>query len=268
VRWYEDVHVGEVLDTGGVPGAARWQRVYPPVASPAGVATPPGNAATTIASTTGSDGSAAATAPFDEPSARLEESLSNKVHAGGQDDSSGGERNGLLPYPYLTLYAFPSLQFRFTKVFLGLDGQTNPKGDLYDRIFSRAEFATRFCAVEYDSTGLKVDARPTTYLAVLSFVSQMSGDALGKCITAALNDKGIHAVEKVQVYRTRGSTVLSEFNRREGFQGLMALIGLNREVPWDHLYDAIQGAISPVKVEEWGVFKKGREYGSWSLNKT
>jgi hypothetical protein len=258
VRWYEDVHVGEVLATGGVPGAARWQRVYPPLVTAA--ATTTGGSGGVVSSGGGGGGIVSVAAAISngdrDGSAREGERWQG-------DDDDGRALNGLLPYPYLTMYAFPSLAFRFTRAFRALDGQSMPKGDLFQRIFSQAEFATRFCAVMQDSAGLKVAARPRPYLAVLSFRSADLADALGDRVRGVLKSRGYHAVENVQVYATRASTVLSEFNRRSGFEGWMVQIGLNREMPWEGLLDAVQSVIAPAKLEEWGIFKRGRMYEEW-----
>src|SRR5450756_636355 len=78
VDWYENIHVQEVLDTGGVPGAVRYERTE---------------------------------------------------HAGGFSAVDG---RGLREYQWLTVYAFPSVNYRFTPRFKALDGQSAPKDDLLE----------------------------------------------------------------------------------------------------------------------------------------
>src|ERR1700761_7135771 len=65
------------------------------------------------------------------------------------DADSNQAGNRLAPYPWLTVYAFPSLNFRFTDRFRGLDGQKKPDSDVLQKVFSKAAFATRFCGLVY-----------------------------------------------------------------------------------------------------------------------
>lgn len=50
----------------------------------------------------------------------------------------------------------PEIEFRESREFKGLDGQSLPKGDLLDRVFRQARFDTRFYEevdkIEKDST--------------------------------------------------------------------------------------------------------------------
>jgi hypothetical protein len=48
------------------------------------------------------------------------------------------------PYDWLTLYEMPDIEFRETKEFKGLDGQSVPKKELLEGVFKNACFETRF----------------------------------------------------------------------------------------------------------------------------
>lgn len=184
--------------------------------------------------------------------------------------SSENESNFLAPFPFLTLYAFPSLNFRHTKQFKGLDGQTTPKGDLLATIFSKAEFATRFCALEFDSeeavaTEISKDAmnaRPNKYIALTSFLSDRSSGEVGNGVRKALGEEGIDC--RLQIFGTRDSTVLGEFNRRDGFEGRMVFVGVDGVSDWVQIFKCVQvGLGEGGRVAEWGVFQRGRGYGNW-----
>jgi hypothetical protein len=206
VKWYEDIHVPEVLATGGVPGAVRWVRV------------------------------SSATADEEEE-----------------------ERNGFARFPFLTLYAFPSMQFRFTRAFRGLDGQTSPKGDLLERVFSRAEFATRFCALVWDAVGDSEVPVPSGAVAVVSVTGGLSAEEIGGRVKSAMEGIG-----RVQVYDTRDSTVLCEFVRRHGWSGFMIFVWLQDVEGSDRILELTRDAVKPAVAEEWAVFKSGLRYADWT----
>lgn len=46
--------------------------------------------------------------------------------------------------PWLTIYEMPEIEFRQSKEFKGLDGQSEPKKELLDGVFKQARFDTRF----------------------------------------------------------------------------------------------------------------------------
>lgn len=46
---------------------------------------------------------------------------------------------------WLTLYEMDDVDFRFSKEFKGLDGQSLPKEELLEGVFKKARFETRFC---------------------------------------------------------------------------------------------------------------------------
>jgi len=216
VTWYENIHVGEVIATGGVPGAARCNKIYPPKGT------------TTAAGT------------------------------------------ALDAYPYLTLYAFPSLPFRETAAFKGLDGQSRPKRDLLQTVFSKAEFATRFIAVEYDSSSSQGDtllsnpcaANPPAYLAVVSFANvTLSPGAMGSAVGKELS--AVKGVDRVQIFGVRESTILREFNRTQGLYGKIVQVGLTDEEQWDQVLEGIKKGAGNDDVQEWAVYEVGRRYEGW-----
>jgi len=58
----------------------------------------------------------------------------------------------------------PEVEFRESKEFKGLDGQSPPKGDLLDRVFRQARFDTRF----YEEVGILEGTNVTTGMQSIS----------------------------------------------------------------------------------------------------
>lgn len=71
---------------------------------------------------------------------------------------------------WLTVYEMEDVGCRFSKEFKGLDGQTKPKGNLLEEIFSKARFETRFA--EERQIDEKEGARKGTYLNSILHVTQ------------------------------------------------------------------------------------------------
>ncbi|KAF2807304.1 uncharacterized protein BDZ99DRAFT_364411, partial [Mytilinidion resinicola] len=57
--------------------------------------------------------------------------------------------------PWLTVYEMPDIDFRTTKEFRGLDGQSEPAAELLEGVFKKARFDTRFyeCVQVHEKEG-------------------------------------------------------------------------------------------------------------------
>jgi len=59
--------------------------------------------------------------------------------------------------PWLTIYEMPDIEFRGSREFQGLDGQSEPKKELLEGVFKQARFDTRFyeCIQVHEKEGAK-----------------------------------------------------------------------------------------------------------------
>ncbi|KAJ4355430.1 uncharacterized protein N0V89_003446 [Didymosphaeria variabile] len=144
-NWYEETHIQEVTALPGVPGAMRWEAVYP------------------------------------QPSA-----TAWSVEA-----------------PWLTVYSMPDVEYRNSRAFKGLDGQSAPKVKLLREVFEQARFDTRF--YEQISPTSSEAGGPTP-----EYVLSWAGDHVGAALL-----EGVEGVRRVRVFRVVGASTLERFVRRD-----------------------------------------------------
>jgi hypothetical protein len=121
---------------------------------------------------------------------------------------------------WLTLYEMEDVEFRNTREFKGLDGQTTPKDNLLDEIFRNARFETRFGGLVYtdDTEAKNAKHRPSTLL-IAATLTPGSGEN-AKEVEKWYREEHIPLIAKTPNYvRTRlfrhvDTTVLHEFERR------------------------------------------------------
>jgi hypothetical protein len=217
VDWYENIHVDEVLATGGVPGAARFERVP------------------------------SSSSPSSSPALwELDSSKNNKLAA----------------YQWLTVYAFPSVNYRFTPRFKGLDGQAKPKGDGLQRIFSKSAFATSFCGItgqRPEKAGI-AESRPARFLWLATIDAAEVAASAVRSAEVAERLGGVSGVVRVQVLDFRGSSTLMEFSRGPGAEGTCVFV---------YSDEAIDGESVAAPLGEFGnitsiaLFRSGKRYGCW-----
>jgi len=197
VDWYENVHVQEVMDTGGVPGATRFT-----------------------------------------------------LSARGSVDPAG-----LGEYAFLTVYCMPDVTYRFTPQFKSLDGQSKPKGDMLERIFSKARFATRFCALTEVAPQEDIERqKPASYLVVCTVEAGQDVKGVGEKMNS------LDGFVRCQVFEQRAGTVLSEFSREDGVNGTIVMVGVEGSGQMEKVGEIV-GKYG--KVVELAEFKAGRRYGCW-----
>jgi hypothetical protein len=77
--------------------------------------------------------------------------------------------------PWLTVYEMPEIEYRETKEFKGLDGQSRPREDLLEGVFKQARFDTRFYS-EIQSYGKDVSVGPAKLLISAALQPKDGGD--------------------------------------------------------------------------------------------
>jgi hypothetical protein len=262
VTWYENTHVQEVLATGGVPAAARYQNVRV--------------GAESTCKNMRAPSAAAAAGPGPGPDS---------------DKSSNSDGIIELDAPWLTVYEFPSLAFRHTDRFKALDGQTKPKGTLLEDIFANAVYATRFSRLLYLRSEYGAPWGPAEFVVSAAFARvpkpepepEPKGDRSAAAAAAAAAEKrldqqaaqqygrklfsrldGSPGLARIRVLRTEDSSVLDEFQRRGGREGVQVLIEFKEVVDWKRVTKAL--AIEGQEVEV-GLYKFNRGYGEFEKQK-
>jgi hypothetical protein len=209
--WYEDTHISEVIGTGGVPSATRYEAVQPPSTS---------------------------------------KSLKATMEA-----------------PWLTVYEMPDVEFRHTKTFKGLDGQTKPKGNLLEEIFSNTVFKTKFCELLDRQEAEETKKGPARW--AVSVTEEVQGRSEQE---KKVGERYVEVVKRVRrmkgwvrsrMFRVVDSTILDEFRRRDGLGcgERVAYCVLHEfegeEFPWE----GVSGLMEGERDTEIGYFRRKRVYG-------
>ncbi|KAL1604863.1 hypothetical protein SLS60_004403 [Paraconiothyrium brasiliense] len=105
--------------------------------------------------------------------------------------------------PWLTVYSMPDIDYRNSKEFKGLDGQSAPKERLLHEVFEQARFDTRFYE-RISQTGPEAGGERARFL--LSWASD-------HVEAAAFQD--FEGVRRVGVFRVVGASTLERFARRD-----------------------------------------------------
>ncbi|QDS69723.1 hypothetical protein FKW77_009962 [Venturia effusa] len=219
-EWYENLHVDEVVALSGVSGAVRYDAVP-------------------FAEVVGQDGVSQDRASQDVVSQYgLGKGCCSPLWAGRAS--------------WLTLYEMDSVEFKETKEFKGLDGQSAPKGNLLDEIFRNARFETRFGELVFSDDAGAVGSRQRAADLLVSTTLTPASDANAEELVKWFKKERVGSFAKLESYvRTRlfrlvDTSVLHEFVRRVpdpvGPGGYLAL------------HEFSEG-------KETMVFKKRREYG-------
>jgi hypothetical protein len=121
---------------------------------------------------------------------------------------------------WLTLYEMDDVEFRESREFKGLDGQSTPKDNLLEEIFRNARFETRFGGLVYtDDTAAKGAKQKPSTLIISATLTPGSEDNV-KELEKWYREEHIPLISKTPNYvRTRlfkhvDTTVLHEFDRR------------------------------------------------------
>ncbi|KAF2104647.1 hypothetical protein NA57DRAFT_70854 [Rhizodiscina lignyota] len=125
---------------------------------------------------------------------------------------------------WLTVYEMEDVGFRFSPEFKGLDGQTKPKGNLLEEVFSKARFETRFAEERQvdEREGARKGPAP---LLISAFLKPPKDAASEEEFDRFYREEHIPLISKVPGYvRTRryrlcpdpeSSSVLHEFQRED-----------------------------------------------------
>lgn len=166
----------------------------------------------------------------------------------------------------------PDLEFRHTRTFKGLDGQTKPKGNLLDEVFSNAIFKTRFCELLESEERDGVKWEPAR-LAISECIEVEKDGEREREVEEWYRDvrlprvKGVKGWVKSRRFRIVDSTVLDEFNRRDGVGcgDMVAYLGLyefeGEDFPTE--IGGIEGLEGKVEGLEVGYFRRKRVYGEF-----
>ncbi|ORY12915.1 hypothetical protein BCR34DRAFT_459743, partial [Clohesyomyces aquaticus] len=117
--WYENIHIQQVVALSGIPSAARYEAL--PIPSPSSAHPEP----------------LSSNPPSPSPPSSTSSPLTQPKY-NAQDEPFSNQA------PWLTVYEMPDLEFRSSKEFKGLDGQSEPERGLLEGVFRRARFDTRF----------------------------------------------------------------------------------------------------------------------------
>lgn len=211
--WYEDTHIGEVIATGGVPSASRYEAVQPL--------------------------------------------------------STSKPLKATMEAPWLTVYEMPDVKFRHTKTFKGLDGQTKPKGNLLEEIFSNAVFKTRFCELLDRQEAEEAKKGPARW--AVSATEEVQGGTeqekkVGeRYVEVVRRARSVKSWVRSRRFRIVDSTVLDEFRRGDGLGcGERVAYGVlhefeGEEFPWEGASGLMEGG----RDTEIGYFRRKRVYGEF-----
>jgi hypothetical protein len=121
---------------------------------------------------------------------------------------------------WLTLYEMDDVDFRDSKEFKGLDGQTTPKDNLLNEIFKNARFETRFGGMVYTDDDGARSARQKPASLIISATLTPGSEDNAKELEKWYREEHIPLLSKTPNYvRTRlfkhvDTTVLHEYSRQ------------------------------------------------------
>jgi hypothetical protein len=191
----------------------------------------------------------------------------------------------LMGAKWLTIYEMHDIDFRNTTEFKGLDGQSKPKGNLLDEIFTKAHFETRFGSLlSNDDKGGK--KKGPAKLIISATMTPSSKDA-AEDVDRFYEEEHVKEIAKCPGYvRTRryrfvDTTVLKEFERAsaEPIEPWVSVIALHEfEGPYLPMEGLIKADETPWTARvleslkrggvEAGFFRLKKVYGDWLPNQS
>jgi hypothetical protein len=188
--------------------------------------------------------------------------------------------NYLMGGKWLTIYEVDDVDFRNTTEFKGLDGQSKPKGNLLEEIFTKAHFETRFGVLLSNDDKSAVKKGPAKL--IISATMTPSTKESAEDVERFYEQEHVKEIAKCPGYvRTRrfrfvDTTVLKEFTRTAAnpIEPGISVVALHEfegpYFPVEGLQKADETPLTAKVLEslkkdgiEAGFFKLKRVYGDW-----